>query len=389
MTLGRTNCFRALAALGDERPVAVKGEQLARPSRLAMGIVRAFAACAMLLAGIGSLAYALTGSLWNGEREAVAATIVPAPSVKRLVTAPIETIRPGQRVLADRADDSEFDESIERMPIHPSDWRLLSVRAEGTEGAFEAERLVATEWIDQERIVVGCEIPFAVSQMDAPSMVTVTGIGPCPEIEPDDGTGRRLVTAVFRSVSRNVVDVTVEGSSQSIGCTATHPFWSVDRRKWVPAGQLRQGERRLSESAEAVRVVSVTPRRGPPTVVYNLEVDAEHVYRVGEDGVLVHNHCVYMSRVNGEAEYVGRTNNFTRRRMEHAREHGREVKSVADNITYRQARALEHELIAKYGRKPAGDGILSNINRGISARKIKHYAADIEWAREFIKSNNV
>jgi hypothetical protein len=157
---------------------------------------------------------------------------------------------------------------------------------------FEADRMVEVAWLEQERIEVGDTIPFVVSDIETPGLVTVTAIGPCEDIEPDDGTGRRLVTAVFRSVSRNVVDVVLDGQAEPIGCTATHPFWSVDRKEWVAAGELRRGERLLSESAEVVRVVSVTPCRGPPAVVYNLEVDAEHAYRVGEDGVLVHNTCL-------------------------------------------------------------------------------------------------
>ncbi len=138
MTLGRTNCFRALAALGDERPVAVKSEQLARPSRLAMGIVRAFATCAMLLAGIGSLAYALTGSFWKGEREAVAASIIRTPSVKRLVTAPIETIRLGQRVLAGAhgGADALADSKVDHVT-----WRCLKFRLTAADRVVEVELL--------------------------------------------------------------------------------------------------------------------------------------------------------------------------------------------------------------------------------------------------------
>jgi hypothetical protein len=33
----------------------------------------------------------------------------------------------------------------------------------------------------------------------------------------------------------------------------------------------------------------ITPRRGPSLAVFNIEVDGEHVYYVGQGGVLVHN----------------------------------------------------------------------------------------------------
>ena len=43
---------------------------------------------------------------------------------------------------------------------------------------------------------------------------------------------------------------------------------------------------------------SIAPRAGPETV-YNFEVANEHVYYVGEDGLLVHN--AYASRIPGTA----------------------------------------------------------------------------------------
>ena len=74
----------------------------------------------------------------------------------------------------------------------------------------------------------------------------------------------------------------------------------MDRRDWVPLSELREGERLLcahpsppwgrgteGEGAHAI-VLGVTLS----TVcepVYNLEIHGEHVYQVGELGVLVHN----------------------------------------------------------------------------------------------------
>ncbi|MFN7769050.1 MAG: hypothetical protein ACK5UC_17740, partial [Planctomycetaceae bacterium] len=43
------------------------------------------------------------------------------------------------------------------------------------------------------------------------------------------------------------------------------------------------------ESGTLRQVTRITPRRGPPVAVFNLEVDAEHVYFVSTAGVLVHN----------------------------------------------------------------------------------------------------
>jgi hypothetical protein len=75
---------------------------------------------------------------------------------------------------------------------------------------------------------------------------------------------------------------------ESIGTTANHPFWSVDRQEFVRAGSLEIGER-LKTLSGNVKVVQQKLPRPSPEPVFNLEVHAEHVYFVGEDGVLVHN----------------------------------------------------------------------------------------------------
>ncbi|MBQ5788683.1 MAG: hypothetical protein IIW01_00205, partial [Thermoguttaceae bacterium] len=98
----------------------------------------------------------------------------------------------------------------------------------------------------------------------------------------------RNLPATLRRLSDAVIDLQIEGQPKPIGCTTTHPFWSVDRQDFVEAGRLQQGERVQLYSGETKRVVQKLPRPGPVNV-YNLEVYAEHVYRVTPDGVLTHN----------------------------------------------------------------------------------------------------
>jgi hypothetical protein len=86
----------------------------------------------------------------------------------------------------------------------------------------------------------------------------------------------------------------IHHSSLTLGVTAAHPFWSVDREGFVPAGELRQYERVVAMDGREFRLTSITPRDGPETV-YNFEVANEHVYYVGEDGLLVHNN--YFRRI--------------------------------------------------------------------------------------------
>ncbi|NQV24264.1 MAG: hypothetical protein HQ518_07830 [Rhodopirellula sp.] len=136
----------------------------------------------------------------------------------------------------------------------------------------------------------------------------MTAIADCPPLEADDGTGRRLVTAVFRHVADNVIDVSIEGESELIGCTSNHPFWSHDRQEFVEAGTLEIGERVLSDDGTPRAITRITPHRGPPVVVYNFEVDIEHVYVVGESGLLVHNSCRHNGPNNfkkNNPEFIG------------------------------------------------------------------------------------
>jgi hypothetical protein len=116
----------------------------------------------------------------------------------------------------------------------------------------------------------------------------VVEVSPCPELEPGAG---RLVTGTFFHHSGEVLDIAVDGLTEPIGCTGAHPFWSEDRQDFVPARELVLGETLRTESGTLRQITRITPRRGPPVPVFNLEVDAEHVYYVSVDGVLVHNAC--------------------------------------------------------------------------------------------------
>jgi hypothetical protein len=53
-------------------------------------------------------------------------------------------------------------------------------------------------------------------------------------------------------------------------------------------------------------------------------------------------------------------------------------------ITRKQARAIEHLLIEKWGRKLYG-GLLDNVYRGIDPRKLGKYESELEWAMNIIE----
>ncbi len=108
---------------------------------------------------------------------------------------------------------------------------------------------------------------------------------PCPEIEA--GTGE-VVTGTFKHSSGDILDIQIESEPKPIGTTGNHPWWSEDRQKFVEASELKPGETLRTASGKLTLIVSIIPRANAETV-YNLEVNREHVYYVGENGLLVHN----------------------------------------------------------------------------------------------------
>jgi DNA/RNA non-specific endonuclease len=69
-----------------------------------------------------------------------------------------------------------------------------------------------------------------------------------------------------------------------------HPFWSLDRCIWVPMNELHEGERVTSNNGP-LRIQQIVDT-GETEPVYNLEVEGDPCYRVGQQGVLVHNNSV-------------------------------------------------------------------------------------------------
>ena len=133
------------------------------------------------------------------------------------------------------------------------------------------------------RVACGWNSPNSTS----PTGPTVVSIDECPaEIE---GEGR-LVTGRFEHSSAEVLNLYVEGERNPIGTTASHPFWSQDRQAFVSAELLRTTERLRLEDGRTAAVTRIEQLPGTQSV-YNLEVDGEHVYHVGLNGVLVHNRC--------------------------------------------------------------------------------------------------
>ncbi len=142
----------------------------------------------------------------------------------------------------------------------------------------------SVDWIETHNAKVGGEIFLDLPHIGARGFARVVAIESCPPL--GQGAGR-LVTGTFRHTSGEVYDVKLASETKPIGVTATHPFWSVDRNAWVSAIDLEIGEK--LKTLSGTTVVERRTKREEPETVYNIEVEGDHVFRVGESGVLVHN----------------------------------------------------------------------------------------------------
>ncbi len=142
-------------------------------------------------------------------------------------------------------------------------------------------------WLKDNHAYVGGTVWLNMPEMGVEGLAEVLAIEPCPPLEEGEG---RLVTGTFRHTSGEVYDLKLESESNPIGVTATHPFWSVDREEWISAIDLEIGE--TLKTLEGTTVVESFEKRGDSEPVYNIEVSEDHIYRVGESAVLVHNASV-------------------------------------------------------------------------------------------------
>jgi RHS repeat-associated protein len=203
----------------------------------------------------------------------------------------IEEFRIGRRVLC--LLSSERDEETSRFELNETydslthrTVRLIQIWEDGTR--VDVRLLRSLEWLaEQNACRIGDKVILDLPELGAEGEFHVTAIDECPEIEQALG---RIVTGEFRFSHGDVYNLWVDGESGPIGVTAGHPFWSVDREDWIPAERLLECERLATRDGGTTTVLRWEYRG--EEAVFNLEVDADHCYRVGEQGILVHNASV-------------------------------------------------------------------------------------------------
>jgi autotransporter-associated beta strand protein len=131
---------------------------------------------------------------------------------------------------------------------------------------------------------IGDFIDLSVMELEVEGPARVLAIEPCPPIE--EGIGH-VVTGTFTSQSIDVRLLKLQGLGAPIEVTGNHPIFSEDRRDFVKACELREGER--LRSRDGIAVVEQLGRKFGKWDVFNLEIAGAHQYYVTERSVLVHN----------------------------------------------------------------------------------------------------
>jgi len=161
--------------------------------------------------------------------------------------------------------------------------RLVQLSLGDDEDGVDIELLRPERWLRQcgacEAAVVWLDLP----EMGAQGWAKVVSVGPCPELE--EGEGGR-----------------VTGRSSTIGSCVRPPTRrrAGGHRRDGPTPVLERGPGGLGGGArlaaggacpdvgEGTAVVESLDLSGRVEPVYNIEVEGDHCYRVGQQGVLVH-----------------------------------------------------------------------------------------------------
>jgi len=241
----------------------------------------------LLIAGVSGFLGLQTDRDTAQQLEAQATASVPAGTVEvdGVRYRPIETYDVCDRVLGENPLLTDEQRAAFGPEPDPATWKLLRVLAPKVDGGTAKVKMVQPpEWLAEQQPEVGKTVPISVPECGIEGMAEVLSIGPCPPVKPGKGA---VVLATFEHEVSSTVDFYVTGLAEPIGCTGNHPYWSEERQDFVRADELKPGELLSSFGPDAyVERIDVDAN---PKLVYNIEVQGEHVYRVTRGGLLVHN----------------------------------------------------------------------------------------------------
>jgi len=118
--------------------------------------------------------------------------------------------------------------------------------------------------------MAGAAVALSMPELGLQGPCQVVGVEPCPTHLAGPATG--IVTGTIARPAPEIIELHLDSVPEPIGTTASHPFWSLDRRGWVEAGDLATGETLATLNGSA-RVTKVELQRTAQTV-YNATFSA-------------------------------------------------------------------------------------------------------------------
>ncbi len=229
----------------------------------------------------------------------------------------IGSIQVGERVATDGGVANSPTGTAAADPnsteVDPTTWREVTIDAAD---GFQIETLEPLSWIAANSVTVGGSLHLDdvadLNEMGVPDNIdgTVESISACPTIQ--SGPGRVVLTTVSH-LSTDLYELTLtnsSGQSETLDVTGTHPFYDQSAG-WTEVQNLYDGETLRGDSGN-LTVTSVVIDPGTDRV-YNMDVEGDHVYYVGDLQALVHNQCKHVDggeatpeqALSGAADWLG------------------------------------------------------------------------------------
>ncbi|QDT40363.1 tRNA(Glu)-specific nuclease WapA precursor [Gimesia alba] len=263
-------------------------------------------------------------------------------------TQAIETLCIGQRVKTYLPDERTGEVPYEPTSLEWAAHRVITLTLPCLDDeTIHLQLLRDPDWFRLHQPEVGETLWLDMPEMGVEGEALVEAIDDCPEIETGSG---RVITATFAHSTGECLEFDIEGESTPLRVTGGHPLWRetaaetnleeeltaccnslnaavnsscgcespsiyslpVETEKkqafaslatavreitlelmapkeqtWVPADEFQPGD--SLKSLNGLRQFTNRNLERTPERVYNIEVDGDHVYRVGQSGMLVHN----------------------------------------------------------------------------------------------------
>ncbi len=186
--------------------------------------------------------------------------------------------------------------NIDYEEITPYTWKWVQFELTKKDGSISEIGLRRPNWwiLQNKSDSVGKKVFLSIPEAGISGQAIVTKIKPSlfdtrfSKCEYEDNKTYRPLTGWFIHNSNDIWNYYFEGELEPICATSNHPFWSIDRKIYIPIGELKVGEKTKTKEGNVSKLLKKEKRKGNETV-YNLEIYRDHNYHVGDQGLLVHN----------------------------------------------------------------------------------------------------